>query len=146
MSLVRPTSITTCEYLYEIPPRVVGVDLWPQYDRKDTRHEIYLIMPQSNKPENPRSEPINQLNCMVGKKRKVNQANDKSQQRLSRVVNWLSNFMDFGVAQQLEAVYLILSFLVEDRYMQIAFRRLSKKGFGNSWLKLKSAWQVQSMY
>ena len=68
MSLVRPTSITTCEYLYEIPPRVVGVDLWPQYDRKDTRHEIYLIMPQSNKPENPRSEPINQLNCMVGKK------------------------------------------------------------------------------
>ena len=54
--------------------------------------------------------------------------------------------MEFGVSQQLEAVYLILSFLVEDRYMQIAFRRLSKKGFGNSWLKLKSAWQVQSMY
>ena len=54
--------------------------------------------------------------------------------------------MEFGVSQQLEAVYLILSFLVEDRYMQIAFRRLSKKGFGNSWLKLKSAWQDQSMY
>ena len=90
-----------CEYLYPVKRVTAGVDLWPQYDRKDTRHEIYLIMPQSNKPENPRSEPINQLNCMVGKKRlgKLNQVNDKYHNDYTRrVVNWLSNFMEFSLS------------------------------------------------